>query len=218
MFSIIIPALNEGKNLEILLPRLKDYCDEIVIVDDDSSDNTREVGANHNCKILHRTDKFGVGSAVNDGVSYATGDIVAIVDGDLSHPVKVLNSVYLIQKDIVDIIKFSRFISGGGMDNVIRWRLQGMFNRIMNILAGTRVSDFTGGFLIAKKECFNYESSAVHGEWIIEFLLNNRDKKIAEIPYTYGYRKFGVSKFAGKKDYARMFRYLYYIFHYKKIL
>jgi hypothetical protein len=81
-------------------------------------------------------------------------------------------------------------------------------------LAGTRVSDFTGGFLMAKKSCFDYESTALHGEWIIEFMYQNRNKKISELPYTYGYRKFGESKFSGKKDIQRIFRYLYFIFYY----
>jgi len=104
------------------------------------------------------------------------------------------------------------------MENTIRWYLQSWYNRIVNILAGTRVSDFTGGFLIAKKKCFNYSSVAVHGEWIIEFMLNNKNKRIAEVPYIYGFRKFGESKFAGKKDFIRMIRYLYFIFffHLKK--
>ncbi|HOK39560.1 MAG TPA: glycosyltransferase [bacterium] len=214
MLSIVIPTLNEEKNLEILLPKIKDYCNEIIIVDDGSTDNTIGVGKKYNCKILERKNKFGVGSAVIDGAKIASYDNIAIVDGDLSHPVEVLKSVYLIEQNIVDIVKFSRFIGGGGMDNKLRWHLQGIYNRIMNILAGTRVSDFTGGFLLAKKECFDYHSTAVHGEWIIEFMYNNRNKRIAEVPYVYGFRKYGVSKFSGKKDIIRMFRYLYFIFYY----
>ena len=156
MLTVVIPTLNESKNLEILLPQVKNYCGEIILVDDGSSDDTIETGKKFGCKIIERKTKFGVGSAVIDGARAATDDVVAIVDGDLSHPVELLKSVYLINENIVDIVKFSRFIAGGGMDNKLRWHLQGIYNRIINILAGTRVSDFTGGFLMAKKECFFY--------------------------------------------------------------
>ncbi len=151
MLSVVIPTLNEAKNLEILLPQIKNYCDEIILVDDGSIDDTIAVGKQNNCKIIERKTKFGVGSAVIDGANAAAGNIVAIVDGDLSHPVKVLKAVSLINDDLVDIIKYSRFISGGGMDNKLRWHLQGIYNRIINILSGTRVSDFT----IIKKSHLN---------------------------------------------------------------
>lgn len=215
MLSIVIPTINEGENLEILLPELKNYSDEIIIVDDGSTDNTIKIGKKNNCKIIERKKKFGVGSAVIDGIRAATGDIVAIVDGDLSHPVKVLKAVSLIEDDLVDIIKFSRFIAGGGMENRLRWWLQLYYIRIINIIAGTRVSDFTSGFLMARKECFNYDSIAVHGEWIIEFMLHNRYRRIAELPYRYACRKFGISKFSGRKDIFRVFRYIYFLFYFR---
>jgi len=214
MLSIVIPTLNEAENLKILLPKLTAIADEIIIVDDGSKDDTCLVAKNYGCKIIERAFKHGVGSAVIDGALAVKNEIVAIVDGDLSHPVEVLKSKYLIADNIVDIVKFSRFIAGGGMANKNRWRLQAIYNRIMNILAGTRVSDFTGGFLICRKDCFNYKSTAIHGEWIIEFMLQNKKKRIAEIPYIYGLRKFGESKFSGKKDLQRIIRYIYFIIYY----
>src|SRR5690349_18793546 len=120
MLSVIIPTINEEGNLATILPQLKKYADEIVIVDDGSTDGTLKISAEYGCKIVNRGKRMGVGSAVYDGVRAASHNIVAVMDADHSHPIEALKSSVLIEVGSVDIIKFSRFVAGGGMEDSFR--------------------------------------------------------------------------------------------------
>lgn len=215
MLSVIIPTINEGSNLKILLPKVKNNCDEIVIVDDGSVDDTLEIARKFGCIIIERGKRSGIGTAVHCGVKEAHGDIVAIMDGDDSHPVEALRSVNLIELDVVDIIKLSRFIPGGGMADKRRESLLGIYNKLFSLISFINVHDFTGGYVIAKKETFNFNSTAINGEWVAEYMLHNRKRRIAEIPYVYKCRLKGQSKFAKLKDIERVYRYIYYLIKYR---
>ena len=215
MLSVVIPTINEKQNLMLILPHLKHYAQEIVVVDDGSTDGTIEVARNAGCKIIERGKRLGVGSAVYDGVKAATGDIVAVMDADHSHPIEALRSVSLIEVDVVDVIKFSRFIAGGGMEAQSRHFLMRYFNSFLAMIAGVHVQDFAGGYVLAKRSTFNFRPTAVHGEWNIEFMIHNRKRRIAEIPYIYRRRTIGSSNWNRWQDLGRIFRYLFYLFIYR---
>lgn len=191
MLSVVIPTINEKENLALILPHLKHYAQEIVIVDDGSTDGTIELARQAGCKVIDRGRRMGVGSAVYDGVAAASGEIVAVMDADHSHPIEALRSVSLIEVDAVDIIKFSRFIAGGAMETHGRHFLMRYFNRFLAMVAGVHVQDFTGGYVLAKKETFDFATTAIQGEWNIEYMIHNRKRRIAEIPYLYRRRTIG---------------------------
>src|SRR5210317_2139661 len=88
MISLIIPTYKEAKNIEELLKSLKNLkeIDEIIVVDDNSPDGTADI-ANKYAKIIVRKNERGLASAVIRGFDEAKGDIIGIMDGDLSHPV-----------------------------------------------------------------------------------------------------------------------------------
>lgn len=215
MLSVIIPTINEEKNLGTILPQLKNYCQEIVIVDDGSTDGTLKIAQQFGCTIVSRGKKMGVGSAVYDGVKAAKHDIVAVMDADHSHPIEALKSVVLIEVGSVDIIKFSRFIAGGGMEQRFRHFLMRYFNRFLAAVARVYTQDFTGGYVVAKKETFDYQQTAIHGEWNLEYMIHNRKKRIAEIPYTYRRRASGKSNWNRWQDIKRTMRYFYYLLVYR---
>ncbi len=193
MLSVIVPTVNEAENLKLLLPDLKKSCDEIVLVDDASTDETVQIAKSFGCKVIQRPGLLGCGTAVYDGVTAASHDAVAIMDADFSHPLKMLSCRSLIEQDLVDIIKFSRFAAGGGMENKLRYYLFRIYNIMMSIILGVRSKEITGGFIISKKECFNYPKQG-NTEWSLEYMRQNRHKRIAEIPYFYATRKQGVTK------------------------
>lgn len=215
MLSVIIPTINEGENLKLLLPEVKKYADEVIIVDDESTDDTVEVALKYDCRVLRRKRGSGIASAVYEGVKLAKYEYVAIMDADLSHSPSLLKCVYLLEEDLADIVKPSRFIAGGSMEYYLRYKLQKFYNQIISFLAGINVHDFTTGFVIAKKESFNFKGMAKWGEWNVEYMLRNSQRRFAEIPYPHRHRKFGKSKYAGFKDIWRAFRYLFYLLVFK---
>ena len=88
--SVVIPALNEGPNLAILLPQLRDVLDtfnisyEVLIVTRESDADTREAASQIGAQIVEQTER-GFGGALLSGFSSAKGEYVLTMDADLSH-------------------------------------------------------------------------------------------------------------------------------------
>ncbi|MBU0624332.1 MAG: glycosyltransferase, partial [Candidatus Thermoplasmatota archaeon] len=93
---MIVPTYNERGNLDELVDRITGSCSgagidvQIVIVDDNSPDSTGEYAEQlakaHNIKVVHRAGKLGLSSAVIEVFGAASGDIIVVMDADLSHP------------------------------------------------------------------------------------------------------------------------------------
>lgn len=106
MISIIIPTYNEKYNLPLLVNTIFDVLNNnflegnIIIVDDNSPDGTGKVAdelsiKNNKIKVIHRKKKEGLSSAVMEGFSHATGEIIGVMDADLSHPPEVIPELVL---------------------------------------------------------------------------------------------------------------------------
>ena len=121
--SIVIPTLNEEKNIPILLGEIKeffsqrrDYTYEIIIVDGYSQDRTVEIAKKFGCKIIY--DKLGKGSAIVKGMRYSKGDIIITMDADISQrPIELGLMIEGIRAGY-DIVMGSRFIQGGGTEDM----------------------------------------------------------------------------------------------------
>jgi glycosyltransferase involved in cell wall biosynthesis len=107
--TAIIPCLNEEQGIEKVLRAMPDFVDEIIVVDNNSTDRTSEVAASLGAKVIRETIR-GYGSSYKRGFASATGDIVITLDGDHSYPVDALS--YLIEAFLhldVDFLNASRF-------------------------------------------------------------------------------------------------------------
>ena len=88
--SIIIPALNEAPNLQILLPKLRQVAlklteqFEVIVVDGGSTDGTTKVAAELGARVITQIEP-GYGGALKAGFADATGEFVATMDADFSH-------------------------------------------------------------------------------------------------------------------------------------
>ena len=193
--SIILCTKNEEFYIKDSIQKLEENIKnlEIIIVDDDSTDKTRDIinKINHNnrIKLIHRTKTKGLASAISSGLFHASGNYVGWIDTNMSE----LNFKFAEMKNLLDdnfdIVILSRYVEGGKDERVlIRSLCSKYFNLICRILLGSQIKDYTSGIFLMKKSIFNEVSFLPygHGEFFIEFLENAKRKgfNIKEIPYT----------------------------------
>jgi glycosyltransferase involved in cell wall biosynthesis len=107
--TVIIPCLNEEQGIENVLRAMPEFVDEVVVVDNNSTDRTSEVAASLGAKVV-REEVRGYGRAYKRGFTCATSDIIVTLDGDHSYPVDALS--YLVEAFLhleVDFLNASRF-------------------------------------------------------------------------------------------------------------
>src|ERR1043165_2546470 len=107
--TVIIPCLNEEQGIEKVLRAMPEFVDEVIVVDNASTDRTSEVAVSLGAKVI-REDVRGYGRAYKRGFAVATGDLIVTLDGDHSYPVDAIS--YLIEAFLhlkVDFLNASRF-------------------------------------------------------------------------------------------------------------
>lgn len=146
--SIIVPAKNEAKNLEIVLPLLPDV-HEIIVVDGHSVDGTPEVAkrVRPEVDVITQTRK-GKGNALVCGFERATGDIIVMFDADGSADAAEIPRFVDALIAGADVSKGSRFMAGGSSEDITFHRQLGNkgLNVLTNLLLGTRYTDLCYGY------------------------------------------------------------------------
>ena len=213
LFLVIVPTFNEAENIRELIERLVNDVDaaiEICVVDDNSSDGTRDVVESLQAKVpnLHlykRRRKMGLGSAYLAGfeLAFASGfKYMITMDADLSHDPKIINNM---EKEIenYDVIIGSRFVHGGGMVDIQlkRIALSKFGNFITDKLLGMPFHDCTSGYRCYRLSAisrFNLEKEIVARKYVflveLLLLLFYSDFRIKEIPIIFINRLKGKTK------------------------
>ena len=107
--TVIIPCLNEEQGIEQVLRAMPEFVDEVIVVDNNSTDRTSEVAASLGAKVV-REHLRGYGRSYKRGFAEATSDLIITLDGDHSYPVDAIS--YLIEAFLhlgVDFLNASRF-------------------------------------------------------------------------------------------------------------
>src|SRR6185295_5340166 len=107
--TVVIPCLNEEQGVEMVLRKMPEFVDEVIVVDNGSTDRTSEVARAFGAIVI-REDERGYGRSYKTGFSQATGDVIITLDGDHSYPVDALS--YLLEAFLhldVDFLNTSRF-------------------------------------------------------------------------------------------------------------
>ena len=147
--SVVVPTLNEARNLPYVFSRLPADVHEVIVVDGHSVDDTIAV-ARHlrpDVRVVQQT-RCGKGNALACGFAAATGDVIAMVDADGStDPGEIPNFVRALLSG-ADFAKGTRFAAGGGSSDITRLRKIGnrLLAEMVNLSHGTRYSDLCYGF------------------------------------------------------------------------
>src|SRR3984957_20017373 len=147
--TVVIPTLNEARNLPHVFSRLPEGLHEVVVVDGHSVDDTLTVARQlrPDARIVMQ-NRSGKGNALACGFAAATGDIIAMVDADGSaDPAEIPRFVRALL-DGADFAKGTRFAPGGGSSDITRLRRLGnrMLSGLVNVLCGTHYSDLCYGY------------------------------------------------------------------------
>jgi len=163
--SIIIPTLNEIHTVRELLNQVDrvdlKFDKEMIIIDGNSSDGTRDVIKDFAQKrnyvtFIEETKPEGKGKAVRRGIDQSSGDIIVIQDGDLEvSPFELPKLIEPIAKGECEVVYGSRFLNGRGDTPIISYLGNRLVTLLMNILFFTRLTDIVTCHKVFKKSVLN---------------------------------------------------------------
>ena len=147
--SVVVPCLNEERNLPYVLPRIPPDVNQVILVDGGSSDGTVERAREMlpSIDVVHQTRR-GKGNALVCGFDVCTSDIIVMLDADGStDPAEIPRFVRALT-DGAEFAKGSRFAAGGRSEDITRLRRLGNdgLNLAVNVLFGTKFSDLCYGY------------------------------------------------------------------------
>ena len=208
--SVVIPTLNEGKNLPYVFAGLPPELHELIVVDGHSTDETVAVARAlwPEVRIVMQTRR-GKGNALATGFAACTGDIIVTIDGDGStDPREIPRFVAALQHG-ADFVKGSRFAQGGASSDITFTRKLGnrALNGLVNLLYGTSYTDLCYGYSAFWARCLPYMRVDCDG-FEVETLINVRIAKaglvIHEVPSYERDRIHGRSNLHAVRDGIRV--------------
>ena len=213
---VILPTLNEAKNLPLLVPRILEHAGfRIMIVDDRSTDGTGDVAdalaAQYpgRIEVMHRTGKRGLGLSYAEAfpkAAAAEGDVICQMDADLSHDPQYLPAMAAAD---FDVVIGSRYAEGATLENFPGYRaaLSRGANTYVRIITGLRARDCTSGYRCWRRSAvrqIRWDRVGAEGfAFLVETLCEAAQAgcSIGETPVLFVGRQHGASKLT-----ARVFR------------
>jgi glycosyltransferase involved in cell wall biosynthesis len=203
--SVIIPVYNEADHIREILRRVQaaKRAKEIIVVDDGSSDGTRDIlkkldGRNRLRVIMHEKNQ-GKGAAVVTGLNAAKGDILLIQDADLEyHPRDYPALLQPIEEGVADVVYGSRFL-GGPHRVAMFWHLVAnqLLTLMTNVLFNTILTDMETGYKVFRRKVIeDMIIRAKRFDFEPEFTAKvlKRNYRIFEVPISFNPRDYSQGK------------------------
>ena len=214
--SIIIPVYNELSTIEELIQRVKASPvpdKEIILVDDFSTDGTRDLLRDKIApqvdKILYHPVNAGKGAAVRTAFQHVTGDIVIIQDADLEYdPDQYPLLIEPIATDKADVVYGSRFMGGGPHRVVYFWHYMGnkFLTLLSNMFTNINLTDMETCYKVFRREIvqsINLKENRFGFDPEITAKIAQKHVRIYEVGITYYGRTYEEGKKIGWKDGVR---------------
>jgi dolichol-phosphate mannosyltransferase len=171
--GVVIPAYNEARSLERILPRIpSELCDLVVVVNDGSTDGTSAASRKLGATVIDRTVRGGPGPAIRDGLDllHSRGfDLVAVMASNGKHdPAQLPDLIRPLADEKLDLVRGSRHLEGGGHVNMPWHRLFfiRLFTVLFSLLVGRRVTDATGGYQAYRLRILDDPRIELHQPWL----------------------------------------------------
>jgi len=199
--SIIIPTKDEGQGIKSVIASVKKYSSEIIVVDANSNDGTKEVVTKNRTRF-YLDGGLGKGEAVRIGIKKAKGDIIIIFDSDGSPNANDIPKIIKEIKNGADVVITSRR-TGGSFDfelspsGIIRTFGSDLMAYLVNLKFKTNFSDVIYNFRGFRRNALKKLDLCANGfdieqEMLVKSLYGNF--KVVEIPSRENARKWGKSK------------------------
>lgn len=218
---LILPTYNEADNVEAILKAAGGVLEQaapegfrILVVDDGSPDGTGELADamaadNEWVRVLHRTEKGGIGPAYLAGFAHALGEgagYVMEMDSDFSHDPADLARLLARARADADLVLGSRYVPGGGVSDwgTMRRLISEWGSTYARVVLGLKVRDLTGGFKCFRREvleAIDFQSVRSRG-YAFQVELTYRAVqagfRVVEVPIVFREREVGQSKMSWK--------------------
>jgi dolichol-phosphate mannosyltransferase len=191
--SLILCTLNEEPHIEKTIKKIfKVYPKgELVIVDDNSTDNTIKIikkFKSQNINLIQRKKVRGLASAFVVGMFNAKGNYIGWIDSNMDYVMDKFKNMEELLDRGYDLVLLSRYVKGGeDQRQFIRVFFSRSFNWFCRLFLTNKIKDFSSGIFLLKKDILKeiVPLGYGYGEFFVEFILNIYQKsfKIKEIPY-----------------------------------
>jgi cellulose synthase/poly-beta-1,6-N-acetylglucosamine synthase-like glycosyltransferase len=213
--AVVIPALNEAENLRILLPKIAKTISglpvSVLVVNDGSSDDTREVALANGCWIADVPVNRGQGAASRIGYGFLKTHKIRFgvtMDADNQHqPADIARMIEPVIAGHCDLVIGSRIL--GSADRQSRARFLGviLFSKLVSLLTGVRITDCSSGFKafnVARMSELDLRQDQFQSSEVLIAAAKN-GLRIKEVPIHIGPRGHGQSRKGGNLSYALFF-------------